>query len=100
VRNKFGRTPLHEAIPGGFLDTIWLLLEHGADVEAQDGDHATPLHLAARSGKHWTVVVLLSRGANAHVRDKTCQTPFDLASTKEVKELLREHELSEPNKIS
>jgi ankyrin repeat protein len=98
VRNKLGRTPLHDAMPGGFLDVVRLLLEHGADVEARDDDHVTPLHVAAQSGKYEAVQVLLDDGAKAHVRDKTGQTPFDLASTDEVKELLRKHELGEPNK--
>ena len=75
-------------------------LEHDADVDARDDDHVTPLHLAARNGKHEFIPVLLSHGANVHVRDKRSQTPSDVASTKEVMNLLREHEPSEPKNTS
>jgi len=53
ARNKKGRTPLHQVLVGlddtfdtldMFLDTMRCQLEHGADVDALDDDHATPLH--------------------------------------------------------
>src|SRR5258707_7640966 len=69
------------------------------------GGIMTTRHLAARNEPEREVRSCMDaaqRGANVHARDKTrlkgCQTPFDVASTKEVMELLREHELSEPKK--
>jgi len=71
------------------------------------GGIMTTRHLAARNEPEREVRSCMDaaqRGANVHARDKTrlkvCQTPFDVASTKEVMELLREHELSEPKNIS
>jgi ankyrin repeat protein len=31
-------------------DTVRLLIDHGADVDAQDETHSTPLHLASLLG--------------------------------------------------
>ena len=42
-----GRTPLHRALGGGFLETAALLLERKADASVVDGLHRTSLHWAA-----------------------------------------------------
>jgi ankyrin repeat protein len=40
------KTPLHLASSEGFLDVSWLLIEHGADVDAQDNGDLTSIALA------------------------------------------------------
>jgi ankyrin repeat protein len=109
VRNKRGQTPLHrvleglideDGLPNIFLDTIRCLLDHGADIDALDNDHATPLHTAAYYGCAKATRLLLEHGANVHLQDKEGQTPFQVASTKgwkEIAQLLLEHSQSEQN---
>ncbi|XP_023932796.1 uncharacterized protein LOC106179654 [Lingula anatina] len=45
-----GRTPLHVASSLGFCDKIALLIEHGVDPAACDGNDNTFLHVAATTG--------------------------------------------------
>merc|ERR1711871_644161 len=47
VRNKAGRTPLGEAVHGGYVDAAKALLENGADAKAVSGDGRTYMHAAA-----------------------------------------------------
>ena len=73
VRNSFGETPLHAAAADGNADTVRLLLEHGAELDARDANfHGTPLGFATvSSGEHRgtsdlveTVRLLLDAGAD------------------------------------
>jgi len=73
---------------------IQLLLEHGADVNAQAKDGSTPLHEASRFGTAKTARLLLEHGASVEVKDAQGRTPIQVASTSrnaEVMELLLEH---------
>jgi ankyrin repeat protein len=45
-KDGFGATALHCAIAEKSVDVIALLLEHNADVTAQDSDGKTPMHYA------------------------------------------------------
>jgi ankyrin repeat protein len=47
----FGRTPLHEAARNGDRDTMKLLLDRGANVNAKDEAGDTPLDCAEDSEK-------------------------------------------------
>jgi hypothetical protein len=49
--NSEGRTPLHVASSFGYVEIVRLLLQHGADISAQDEDSSTPLHLASSHGQ-------------------------------------------------
>ena len=71
--------PLHLASSRGDAETVRLLIEHGADVNARDGGHSTPLHLilslvsveAVRLfTEHWADVVhrLSAGGCRHHIR--------------------------------
>jgi ankyrin repeat protein len=53
----------------GNLAFATLLLQHGADVNARDGDGATPLHNAAVSGRRELAALLLDKGADREARD-------------------------------
>lgn len=63
------------------IDTVRLLIKHGADVSAQDKTYSTPLHLAAFSGSAETVSLLLEHGADVNVLDGSHKTPLHLASS-------------------
>jgi hemoglobin len=73
VRQRRGRTLLHEAAGAGSLATVKLLLELGADPNALDGGGHDPLYCLANecgSGRGAEVVRLLVR-AGADVRAQT-----------------------------
>ncbi|XP_062280596.1 cyclin-dependent kinase 4 inhibitor C [Scomber scombrus] len=53
-----GLTVTHDAAREGFIDTLRVLVKHGADVNLVDKQGNLPLHLAAKEG-HLEVVKLL-----------------------------------------
>jgi hypothetical protein len=84
------QTPLHQAVECN-LDTVKLLMEHGADVEAGDIERNTPLHLAAAAGKTDVVKFLVEvwpegmRKTNVYL-----DTPLHLAREVDVVKFLVE----------
>jgi ankyrin repeat protein len=85
TKDELGQTPLHLVLEGNRsggdgVGIVHLLLEHGADVNAQDGDDETPLHLASHYGKLAIGRVLLIRGANANAENIRGQTPMHVLS--------------------
>ncbi len=46
VKDRFGYTPLHNAVDYGHLDIVKYLLENGADVNAKDKNGRAPLYYA------------------------------------------------------
>ena len=69
-------TSLHKASEAGQTETVKLLLEHGADVNALDATLRSPLFYAARKGHNEIVKILLRKGANANARDWSGYTPL------------------------
>ena len=81
-----GGAPLHYAADGGperdvkrQVAMIRLLLQAGADIQAQDKNGATPLHRAVRTRCAEAVKCLLHAGAEATIRNKPGSTAFHLA---------------------
>ncbi len=80
-----GKTALHRAAKAGFLETIDVLLEHGASLEVQDKVGETPLFDAVRSTirdvdrKKKTIRLLLKVGADKRHRNKRDETAADIA---------------------
>ena len=59
-----------------------ILLNHGADIEAQsDRTKDTALSLACSSGRYEVVELLLNRGANKEHRNVSDYTPLSLAAS-------------------
>jgi ankyrin repeat protein len=72
-----------------------LLLEHGADINAQCSSGRTPLHLASSQGALEVVRLLLEHGAVVEAKNNDGNTALQAAAkygNDEVVKLLREHE--------
>jgi ankyrin repeat protein len=115
VEDIQGQTPLHQVVLGNhhhhsLMTYLWdqnfhparfqgihlacQLLEHGADVNAQNKDQETPLHLASHLRLHEMAQVLLKHGANVNVKNSEGKSPLQLISGrkgKAMKRLLSKH---------
>jgi ankyrin repeat protein len=69
--------------------TVQVLLEHGADVNAQNNMHSTPLHLATSLDSVETIQLLLKLGADIDVQDRTHNTSLHLATESRVSDKRR-----------
>jgi ankyrin repeat protein len=89
-----GMQCIHLAAMNNHMETVQLLLEHGASPEAQDGMGNTALHYAAWHGFTDMVEMLISAGSSVDPRDKDGMTPLIKASIKgngEIVKLLLAH---------
>jgi Acyltransferase family/Ankyrin repeats (many copies) len=75
--SKLGVTPLAWAALHGDVETLRLLIERGADLNARNRDGSSPLHSAAFVGRVQAVGLLRDRGARADARDGGGGTPID-----------------------
>ena len=73
-------TVLHRVAWGGHQATARLLLDRGAEIEAQDFGHQTPLRRAALRGHEATVGLLLNCGADIEAKGLVSKTPLHLAA--------------------
>jgi len=80
VRDKDGQTALHLALRRGFSNMVALLLQSGADIDAQDNDDMTPLlYVVTHPNLAATTQLLLEHGASVHLRNKDGLTPLHFA---------------------
>jgi hypothetical protein len=89
AKNHRASRPLHYAAdgcPGGPIwdaknqvATIRVLLDHGADLHAQDKNGATALHRSVRTRCAEAVRCLLKAGSDPTTQNKPGSTPFHLA---------------------
>lgn len=97
ARDTDGSTPLHCATWKGHQETVALLLEAGADINAHNqNDHwgTTPLHAAAHANQVAIAQQLIDKGADINAQDMKGQTPLHHTTfhkAKAVAKLLQEH---------
>ncbi|KAJ3160208.1 hypothetical protein HDU86_001044 [Geranomyces michiganensis] len=77
-----GRSALHFACAGGWVEATHLLLVRGADCSVQDVNGNTPLHLAVLANQLDCVLLLLRANANAAAKDRYHRTPMELVQTR------------------
>ncbi|XP_035709866.1 kinase D-interacting substrate of 220 kDa B isoform X2 [Folsomia candida] len=75
-RDENGSTALMVATAKGKLNFVRALLEHGADINAEDVDNWTPLLFAAREGFDEIVADLIDHGAGLDHKDIGGWTPL------------------------
>lgn len=74
ARDPAGSTLLHHAVGLGTIETVQLLLDKGADINAKNRRSAMPLHWAVHDEA--SVRLLLSRGAQINARQIEGRTPL------------------------
>jgi ankyrin repeat protein len=79
--DRFGRSPLFNAIHAGQAEIIALLLDKDASVTLANADGDTPLHRAAQSGDLPTVKLLFQRNAFVDTRNRRGETPLFKAAS-------------------
>jgi hypothetical protein len=76
---RSGWTPLHYAASSAQVSVVALMLENGADIDAQAPNGNTALMMAARYGEEDGVALLLARGANKRLLNERGQSAQDFA---------------------
>lgn len=77
-RNHSGLTALHYAVLTNNLDSVKLLLTHGAEVSAQDEYGFSPLHTAAALGFLQVTALLIVHGADVFSLTNHSELAIDL----------------------
>ena len=88
VPNYSLTTPLHSAVYSGSLETVQLLIEHGADVNAKNQNGCTPLFFAVRAGHAPIIELLLDNGADINASVASGGTPIFEARNYQIFKLL------------
>lgn len=72
-RDENGETPLFYAIRSGKIDAVKVLIDHGANVNAQNSSGTTPLlsaaYLAGEAGREMCTL-LIQKGADTEHRNQ------------------------------
>ena len=84
-----GGTLLHWASVRNAADVVDLLMERGADLEAEDGEGRTPLDYAAQGNAVAAAERLLDGGADSRGSQRTHHTPLHIASSADATDAVR-----------
>ncbi|XP_013860226.1 protein phosphatase 1 regulatory inhibitor subunit 16B isoform X1 [Austrofundulus limnaeus] len=76
--NEDGLTALHQCCIDNYEEMVKILLDRGANVNAQDNELWTPLHAAATCGHAGLVKILISHGADLLAVNSDGNMPYDL----------------------
>ncbi|XP_005805321.1 protein phosphatase 1 regulatory inhibitor subunit 16B isoform X2 [Xiphophorus maculatus] len=76
--NEDGLTALHQCCIDNYEEMVKLLLDRGANVNAQDNELWTPLHAAATCGHAGLVKILIAHGADLLAVNSDGNMPYDL----------------------
>ncbi|KAJ9590717.1 hypothetical protein L9F63_016233, partial [Diploptera punctata] len=76
--NEDGLTALHQCCIDDNEEMMKLLIEYGANVNAEDSEKWTPLHAAATCGHLHLVRYLISRGSNLLAVNADGNMPYDI----------------------
>ena len=82
IRDSNGWTALHYACQLGDFESVKILKEKGAMIDAYSNNKRTPLHLASIQGFYEIVQFLLESGSDQDFQDELGCTPLHLASKK------------------
>jgi peptidoglycan/LPS O-acetylase OafA/YrhL len=74
---QYGVTPIAWAALAGDAESVRILLDHGADLNARNRDGSTALHSAAFLGRTDVVQLLLERGADPNARSDDGERPLE-----------------------
>ena len=83
-------TPLHAASMNGSTEIVKLLIEKGANVNAQtDPQKYAPIHSASFGGHLDTIKVLVENGADINLRNYRNELPIDTARRQQQTETIQ-----------
>lgn len=86
--------PIHAAAQLGHLETIKVLIESGADLNAKDHTEDTALHKASRGGYLEVIELLLQAGADPSIKEMCGELAVDQALPRKaelVRSIFRKH---------
>ena len=79
VSDAHGNTALHKAVEMAYLNSIEVLIDYGAPLNAENKDRNTPLHIAAINKFEPGIELLVRKKANCKVLNGEGKTPVELA---------------------